>query len=240
MAIDPVCGMTVDEQKPAATAVYNGTTYYFCAPGCKRTFEANPDNALHKGPQGMRPAVAAPIQMITLAPRPKAETPASSSPSSPARADHATITIPIEGMSCASCVAKIERGLAAVQGVKTASVNLATEKATVEYRPTVTSPVHIEEAIRGLGYTPLVSAKEASLAPTLSLERNGSNLDDRHRASYRKLQVRFWVAAVLTIPVMVLGMADHLGLPISPALSAWLQFLLTTPIQFWAGWQFYR
>src|SRR5205085_1470333 len=121
MAIDPVCGMTVDEQKPAATAVYNGTTYYFCAPGCKRTFEANPDSILQKGPQGMGPAVAAPIQMMTLAPRPKAEAPASSSRSSPA--DHATITIPIEGMSCASCVAKIERGLAAVQGVKTASVN---------------------------------------------------------------------------------------------------------------------
>ena len=95
MAIDPVCGMTVDEQKPAATAVYNGTTYYFCAPGCKRTFEANPDNVLQKGPQGMGPAVAAPIQMMTLAPRPKADAPASSFRGSPASGDHATITIPI-------------------------------------------------------------------------------------------------------------------------------------------------
>src|SRR5205807_1779200 len=150
-----------------------------------------------------------------------------------------TITIPIEGMSCASCVAKIERGLAAVQGVKAASVNLATEKATVEYRPTVTSPVHIDEAIRGLGYTPLLPATQGgSLAPTLSLE--GKGIDDRQRVAYRKLQIRFWVAAVLTIPVMILGMADHLGLPISPSLSAWLQLLLTTPIQFWAGRQFYK
>ena len=238
MAIDPVCGMTVDEQKPAATAVYNGTTYYFCAPGCKRTFEANPDSILQKGPPGMGPAVAAPIQMMTLAPRPKADAPASLFRGSPASADHATITIPIEGMSCASCVAKIERGLGAVQGVKAASVNLATEKATVEYRPTVTSPVHIEEAIRGLGYTPLVPATPGgSLAPA---EGTDINLDDRQRAAYRKLQVRFWVAAVLTIPVMILGMADHLGLPISPSLSAWLQLLLTTPIQFWAGRQFYK
>ena len=38
MPIDPVCGMTVDEQTAPATAVHNGTTYYFCAPGCKRTF----------------------------------------------------------------------------------------------------------------------------------------------------------------------------------------------------------
>ena len=171
MAIDPVCGMTVDEQKPAATAVYNGTTYYFCAPGCQRTFEANPDNILQKGPQGMGPAVAAPIQMMTLAPRPKASAPASSFRGSPASADHAMITIPIEGMSCASCVAKIERGLAAVQGVKAASVNLATEKATVEYRPTVTSPVHIEEAIRGLGYTPLLPATQGAPSPPPSLSR---------------------------------------------------------------------
>ena len=136
----------------------------------------------------------------------------------------ATITIPIEGMSCASCVAKIERGLAVVPGVKGASVNLATEKATVEYRPTVTSPAQIEEAIRGLGYTPLVpAAQRGSLAPTLSLEGEGINLNERQRAAYRKLQVRFWVAAALTIPVMILGMADHLGVPISPVLSAWLR-----------------
>src|SRR5437899_12044109 len=96
--------MTVDEQKAPASAVYNGVTYYFCAPGCKRTFEANPDNVLQKGSQGMGSATAAPLQMITLAPRSKAEAPASSFRGSPASVDHATITIPIEGMSCASCV----------------------------------------------------------------------------------------------------------------------------------------
>ena len=42
MAIDPVCKMTVDESKAAATATYQGTTYYFCAMGCKKKFEQNP------------------------------------------------------------------------------------------------------------------------------------------------------------------------------------------------------
>ncbi len=42
MAKDPVCGMQVDEKKAAATSVYQGTTYYFCAPGCKVTFDKNP------------------------------------------------------------------------------------------------------------------------------------------------------------------------------------------------------
>src|SRR5947199_8844433 len=110
MPIDPVCGMTVDEQKPAATAVYNGTTYYFCAPGCKRTFEANPDNVLQKGPQGMGLGASAPIQMMTLAPKPKADAPASPFQDSPASAAQATITLPIEGPACDPCVEKIARG----------------------------------------------------------------------------------------------------------------------------------
>lgn len=46
MAIDPVCKMQVDEQKNAGTSDYNGTTYYFCAPGCKRKFDAEPEKYL--------------------------------------------------------------------------------------------------------------------------------------------------------------------------------------------------
>jgi YHS domain-containing protein len=43
MAKDPVCGMEVDENKAAGTSVYNGKTYYFCAPGCKSRFEKEPE-----------------------------------------------------------------------------------------------------------------------------------------------------------------------------------------------------
>jgi YHS domain-containing protein len=43
MAIDPICKMTVDEKTAKFTSVYNGKTYYFCAPGCKKTFDANPE-----------------------------------------------------------------------------------------------------------------------------------------------------------------------------------------------------
>lgn len=46
MARDPVCGMDVDEQTAAATAEYQGTTYYFCAPGCKKAFEKEPEKYL--------------------------------------------------------------------------------------------------------------------------------------------------------------------------------------------------
>lgn len=48
MAIDPVCKMVVDEKKPAATSQYKGKTYYFCAPACKKAFDANPEKFLTK------------------------------------------------------------------------------------------------------------------------------------------------------------------------------------------------
>jgi YHS domain-containing protein len=47
MAIDPVCGMQVDEKSAAATYEYQGTTYYFCAPGCKAAFAKEPEKYLH-------------------------------------------------------------------------------------------------------------------------------------------------------------------------------------------------
>ena len=46
MAIDPVCGMQVDEKKAAATSEYKGTNYYFCAAGCKKAFDQNPEKYL--------------------------------------------------------------------------------------------------------------------------------------------------------------------------------------------------
>ncbi len=49
MAVDPVCGMQVDEKSAAATTEYQGKTYYFCAPGCKAAFEKNPKAYMHEG-----------------------------------------------------------------------------------------------------------------------------------------------------------------------------------------------
>nr|MBI3613714.1 heavy metal translocating P-type ATPase [Nitrospirota bacterium] len=239
MAIDPVCGMTVNEQTAPATTVHEGTAYYFCAPGCKRTFEADPGRILARGPQGMGSAQPAPL--ITLTPRrPKPETtPASGhQPSAISHQQGASsrLTIPIEGMSCASCVAKIEQGLSAMPGVTRASVNLATEQATVEYLPGVASPAGIQDTILGLGYRPVLPATaETPTSDALPLPT-----DDRKQAAYRALTRRCIVAVALTAPIMLLGMSEHLGLPLSAATSSWLQLLLATPVQFWAGWQFYR
>ena len=50
MAKDPVCGMDVDERTAAATTVYQGRTYYFCAPGCKKAFEKEPEKYVQAAP----------------------------------------------------------------------------------------------------------------------------------------------------------------------------------------------
>src|SRR6266571_7869086 len=203
MAIDPVCGMTVDEKTAPAKAVHNGTTYYFCAPGCKRTFEKDPESVLKGGPPGMGHA---PAQMVTMTPMRSKSAPAPAKAASSIKP--VSLTIPIEGMSCASCVAKIEHGLSAVPGVSRAAVNLATEQATVEYQPGVTDPAAIQETIRSLGYTPVlpVAPEGVPLTPTLSLQGRGIEAQNRKQAAYRALKRRFWVAAALSVPVMLLGM----------------------------------
>lgn len=239
MAIDPVCGMTVDEQKAPATWVHKGTAYYFCAPGCKRTFEADPDRILARGPQGM--GSSQPVQLVTLMPRRPKPEPAPASGHQPSAISHrheaaSRLTIPIEGMSCASCVATIEQGLSALPGVAKASVNLATEQATVEYVPALTGPAAIRDAILDLGYKPVLQAAEEQARPDAS----SPTMDDRKQEAYRELKRRCLFAVLLAAPVMLLGMSEHLGLPLSRSASLWLQLLLATPVQFWAGWQFYR
>jgi len=221
MATDPVCGMTVDEARAPAKAEHGGRTYYFCAPGCKRTFEADPEGVLKGGPRGMK--AAASVQMMTLAPRPK---PAPIRPAA-SKQTPASLTIPIEGMSCASCVAKIEEGLSRQPGVVRASVNLATEKASVEFLPGVTNPSAIAGAISGLGYRPVLDV------------RAGAGQPDARETSH-DLGLRLAVSALLTVPVMIMSMSEHLGLPVTQPVSFWLQLVLATPVQFWAGWQFYR
>ena len=146
-----------------------------------------------------------------------------------------TLTIPIEGMSCASCVARIEQGLGAMPGVARASVNLATEQATVEFLPNLTDLGGIQGTIRSLGYVPGSGTESALASPSPPTSET-----DHLREAERTLQKRFWIAAALTLPLMVLAMSEHLGLPLSRPVSFWVQLVLATPVQCWAGWPFYR
>src|SRR3712207_6832827 len=94
----------------------------------------------------------------------------------------------VAGMTCASCVGRVERALKKVPGVLEARVNLASERATVEYLAGEVEPRDLEKAIQGAGYG-VVHEEESSL-------------EDSHEREYRKLRADFLLAAVLTALIL--------------------------------------
>ncbi len=140
--IDPVCGMDVVPSKAAATADYEGETYYFCNVKCREKFVADPERYLTaKAPEPMGSAGA----NDGAAPMP-----------APAGGT-ARLHIPVGGMTCASCVEKVEKGLAGLDGVESATANFATDSVEVSYRPDRIAPNRITAEIKSLGYEPLLA-----------------------------------------------------------------------------------
>jgi len=134
-------------------------------------------------------------------------------------------------MHCASCVSRVEQALAGVPGVREASVNLATERARVR----LDRPVPIESlarAVRDAGYE--ARASEGA-------EADAAEAAER-AAALRGLTRRFVAAAVLGLPVVLLGNAGMLApLSLIPmAAQSWIQLVLATPVVLWAGWPFVR
>jgi Cu+-exporting ATPase len=139
----------------------------------------------------------------------------------------------VEGMSCASCVSRVEGKLSGMEGVATARVNLATEKAVIEYLPSITGLQNFQSALKDIGYTLLSDDEEDS---------REAKEEEQHDRELRQLKIKFMTSAVLGAVIMLSGMQEVLPvLPNagSPFFHFWL-FALATPVQFWAGWQFYR
>jgi len=136
-------------------------------------------------------------------------------------------TFDISGMTCAACSAKIERKLSRVPGVLSASVNLTTEKATVE-----ATGVRADDLIRliqDLGY----GARLATDAADADQERR--------RKEMRKQVALLIFSAVLTLPLFIANMILmplHIDVPV--LMNRWFQFALATVIQVVVGWRFYR
>jgi len=140
-------------------------------------------------------------------------------------------TIPIGGISCASCVATIEGALREMPGVVSASVNLATNAATVEFAPAAVSLQDLRRAIRDVGYEPLEVP-------------DGGWTTDHEKAArdreIRTLKTRLIVGAALTVPVFLGSFPEWFPWVPQPLRNFWTLLILTTPVQFWVGAQFYR
>jgi len=125
MAIDPICGMEVDEST-ALKVDFEGQTYYFCNSGCMKQFMQD---------KGLAP----PEEEISLLPQME-----------DAQAGKSTLSI--TGMHCAACAVTIEKSLKKLHGVSRAAVNFATEKAYVEYDSAEATPNDLEKAVSDAGY----------------------------------------------------------------------------------------
>lgn len=143
-----------------------------------------------------------------------------------------TLSLPVEGMTCASCVLRVEKALKHVDGVRDASVNLASEKATVAFDSSKVNFDHLREAVEDAGYT-LRTPKEATLR-----EQAGDH-------TYRSLKNDLILSASLTLPVMVVGMLSMSQWymersPLSMDATNKILLLLTTPVMFIPGRRFFR
>ena len=129
------------------------------------------------------------------------------------------IDLPIEGMSCAACASRIERSLNRLDGVE-ASVNYATERASVRFDPEKVGTTDLVDAVEAAGYH--------AVAP-------GQGDDHAHADDTRRLGLRALVAAVLSLPVLLVSMV--------PALQfdywQWVALAFATPVVFWAGLPFH-
>jgi P-type Cu+ transporter len=142
--------------------------------------------------------------------------------------------LPIEGMTCASCVRRVEKSLAKLPGVESAGVNLATEQATVRFNPAMVGPEEFRKAVEKAGY-----GLRTEVQPQQAVEGD-SPVDrdaERRRKEVSTLRNKFVASLVAGFAIMA-GMFIPLPWPMQDRYLA--MFLLATPIQFWAGWSFYK
>lgn len=146
------------------------------------------------------------------------------------------VIIPISGMTCASCVKAVERGVNKLSGIQEVNVNIATEKAKIVYDPGQTRISEIKDAITKAGYKPL------------EIE-TGDQVDQdqlRREKEVKTLWIKFIVSTIFTIPLLYIAMGHMIGLHLPaiidpmmhPLNFAFTQLILTIPIVI-AGYKFY-
>lgn len=139
----------------------------------------------------------------------------------------------ISGMSCAACATRIEKALRGLPGVYNAAVNFAAEKATIEYNANELTVSQVQEKIRKLGY------EAHNIADASEIDREKKIRQEEIRGQRFRLNL----SAVLSLPLllsMVLHSLDIMRGTSEILMNPYVQFVLATPVQFIAGWPFYR
>ncbi|WP_089959224.1 cation-translocating P-type ATPase [Limnohabitans sp. 2KL-3] len=136
--------------------------------------------------------------------------------------ERSTYTIGIGGMTCASCVSRVEKALLKVPSVESVSVNLATEMACIEVTSDGTTEALLRRAIRDAGYEPRIQ------------QRHSEQKKETTWSGFAPVAMGLLLSAPLMMPMLGESLGQHWMLP------AWVQFALATPVQFVLGAHFYK
>ena len=136
--------------------------------------------------------------------------------------ERSTYTIGIGGMTCASCVSRVEKALLKVPSVESGSVNLATEMACIEVTSDGTTEALLRRAIRDAGYEPRIQ------------QGHSEQKKETTWSGFAPVAMGLLLSAPLMMPMLGESLGQHWMLP------AWVQFALATPVQFVLGAHFYK
>ncbi|KQL21299.1 heavy metal translocating P-type ATPase [Cytobacillus solani] len=142
------------------------------------------------------------------------------------------VELVLTGMTCAACAIRIEKGLNKMDGIISANVNLALEKAAVEFNPSIVSPAEMTQKVEKLGYGASVKSED-----------NEKGTVDHRLKEIEKQQGKFIFSLILSLPLLW-AMAGHFSFTSfiyvpEAFMNPWVQMALATPVQFYIGKQFY-
>lgn len=220
-ATDRVCGMRVDPANARASREYSGKTYYFCCEGCAKKFADAPEKYLAAKP------ISAPLTIAPVHVSPK-----SSMPATAASAHRSQQTTKV-GERVYVCpmdpeVRSANPGPCPKCGMTLEPLNPADAPQKIEY----TCPMHPEIVRNEQGACPVCGMALEARTASPSEESNPELIDMTHR---------FWTSVALTIPLLAFSMSAGMWRArISPAIAAWIQLALATPVVLWCGWPFFE
>jgi Cu+-exporting ATPase len=230
MEKDPVCGMTVDTARAKATLEHAGKTYYFCCAGCKEKFSAAPAKYLMPGTlDGIAHTSAHPVQIAPAAARGSSQAFVKIAAPPPVVRRYASneYTCPMDPEvrqqgpgDCPKCGMALEPVVAAPPVTK------------IEY----TCPMHPQIVRDRIGSCPICG---------MALEPRTVTAGEEKNPELVSMTRRFWICTALTIPLLLITMADYIP-AMSPLMRSaaprtwqWFEWMLATPVVLWGGWPFF-
>ena len=240
--IDPVCGMTVDPATAAGKTEYAGKTYYFCHPSCKAKFEADPQNYLapKAASQLITIGAAKPVPMHSHSHQDHSSAVSEIDPVCGMTVNPATAagSYPYKGKTYYFCNPSCEQKFKA-------NPEHYLHKPDEPIPPPPTKPGERIEYICPMDPEVLAYAPGPCPICGMALEPRVVSAEPEDDSELRNMTRRFWVSAVLSLPLLVIAMGDMIpGDPFSGLRNwngyGWLQLLLATPVVLWGGWPFFE